>query len=78
MFYTDSKVYIVGGFGDNGILNDVWEYSITSNKWREVITTGEEPPPFLSMSYTQYDMNGERYFVVGGLVKDERLSNDIY
>ncbi|OMJ77208.1 hypothetical protein SteCoe_23243 [Stentor coeruleus] len=40
----NDKIWIFGGVSDKGAyLNDIWEYYITNNYWKRVITQGKEP-----------------------------------
>ena len=33
MYASDSRIFIHGGLGTNGKLNDLWSYDAVSNTW---------------------------------------------
>jgi len=39
-----SKMFVYGGYGENGALNDMWTYDTESNEWHEQSGVGSKPP----------------------------------
>ena len=40
----DNALYILGGYGGNGRLDDLWKYSFADNQWHRLDTWGPAPP----------------------------------
>ena len=41
--YNDS-LYILGGYGGNGRLDDLWQYNFCEGQWHRLDTCGPSPP----------------------------------
>lgn len=64
MLVYKNKLYVFGGvYNNEKVLNDLWCYDPTINKWMQVPTTGRNPPPTNEHSAC---VVGDRLFIYGG------------
>lgn len=66
-------LYIYGGQTNDGILDDIWSYSSTSN-WTSILTSGDSPGARYGHAY---DSQGDEMVIWGGLSISGYL-NDLY
>ena len=64
MYTTDNHIYINGGLGSNGQLNDMWKFDIISTLWSRIEQKGAVPPPFYRVGFTDYIYNDTKYFAI--------------
>ncbi|CAG9318789.1 unnamed protein product [Blepharisma stoltei] len=68
--FTDENsgiFYVFGGSSDYGPQNDLWGFTISTMKWKEITTTGDIPTPRGAMGCTKYtDSYGNLNFVIFG------------
>ena len=70
----NSEIYIFGGSGENGLLNDMWIYNIDTNAWRTLVYQGTSPSArFLHAS----DSQGDAIALWGG-EDSTGLKNDLF
>jgi hypothetical protein len=70
----DRAVVLFGGQG-NGLLNDVWSYSLTGQRWERWNVTGAAPAPRLGHT-SVYDPVRHRLIVFGGQARG--FFNDVW
>ena len=58
MYKSDSAIFVHGGHGSNGMLNDLWSYELRSNAWSKIEQQGDVPPPLYRMGHTDFTFNG--------------------
>lgn len=64
MLVYKNKLYVFGGvYNNEKVLNDLWCYDPSINKWMQVPTTGRNPPPTNEHSAC---VVGDRLFIYGG------------
>lgn len=66
----DDKMYIYGGYNSINAFDDLFEFSMKNSQWKELMQSGERPPPMFSHScVSSYPL----IFVYGG-----QYNNDNY
>ena len=58
MYKSDSAIFVHGGHGPNGILNDLWSYEVSLHVWKLSEQLGDVPPPFYRSGHTDFTFNG--------------------
>jgi len=58
------RMYVQGGFGIDGALDDLWYYDYFLNQWSEVTVGGIKPPGIYDQAMAQ--TSGGSVFIVGG------------
>ena len=69
--------YVFGGSTAFGPQNDLWGYSLLSNKWEEYQTTNS-PTPRSNFAYTNFNDSENEYFVVYGGLTNKGEDNGLY
>ena len=54
MYATDSAIFVHGGHGPHGKLNDLWSFDPVANKWSESVQYGDIPPPFYRVGFNSF------------------------
>lgn len=70
------RMYVYGGIGETGPLNDLWVYNINTNNWTEIFYTGVQPPARYGHATTTTG-NGTK-LILGGKDVDGNKLNDFY
>ena len=79
MYTSGNSVFIHGGQGPNGILNDLWIYDVRVKSWKEIDPQGDVPLPFYRPGFTQFTLNGVVYFALTCFgTEDLDAVNDLY
>lgn len=73
---TDNKMWIYGGLGQDGPVNDVWSYDISTNEWTEHILNGTTPTARYGHSLTPLD-DGSKV-ILGGKDANGNSLNDCW
>ena len=71
-----SQMYVYGGYGENGLLNDLWVYDPEPNEWHQVEVTGPVPSARRGQSVTPQS-NGSA-ILFGGVRADGFILNDLW
>eukprot|EP00117_Sycon_ciliatum_P039017 scpid59324/ scgid28898/ Nitrile-specifier protein 2 len=77
---TGNSVYVFGGQGGSGIMNDLWRFDLSTNSWTEVNpTTSARPPVRFSMISGFYTQGPDGLFVIStGEGSGKVFYNDIW
>jgi len=59
----DGKVYIHGGYGENNLLDDMWQYDMATNEWTQINQPADKPDP--RYGHTVVSVNGKDYLYGG-------------
>ena len=79
MYASDSAIFVHGGHGPNGILNDLWSYDATRSIWSLSMQLGDMPPPFYRPGYTDFTHDSIKYFALSCFATEDLVaSNDLY
>eukprot|EP00117_Sycon_ciliatum_P025048 scpid60317/ scgid20873/ Nitrile-specifier protein 1 len=71
-------VYLFGGRGDAGIMNDLWRFDLSTRLWRELSPT-QQPPPRFSMISGFYTLGEDGLFVIStGEGNSKVFFNDVW
>jgi len=57
-------MYVYGGYGENGALDDMWSYNTTENTWQQEVITGPRPQSRYGQTVTTMTDGSE--IIVGG------------
>jgi len=58
-------MYVYGGYGENGALDDMWSYNTTENTWQQEVITGPRPQARYGQTVTTMTDGSE--IIVGGI-----------
>jgi hypothetical protein len=76
MIAVDTNIYMFGGCGSKGRLNDLWKFDTTTNMWRCLgashLLKGRGGPNILSLS------NGTKIGIVAGFAGEETNDGHVY
>ena len=72
-----SKFYIFAGVTTNGVLNDFWEFHLTSRKWTH-IHTSNQPSPRKLFAFCNFDDGKNEYLAIYGGTTISGTNNDLY
>ena len=71
-------MYIFGGFGNYGILKDLWSFNLYLHFW-ELQETFIGFHPIAFFSYTSFEYNSNFYFCIyGGFDYSYTMKNDLW
>ncbi|PVU96320.1 hypothetical protein BB561_001284 [Smittium simulii] len=73
--YYNDKIYIYGGMCGNVCFNDLWSYSITENKWEQILLRGATPPARYGHASALVD---DCIFIMGGRTIDGTAITDFF
>jgi N-acetylneuraminic acid mutarotase len=76
-FIFEQKIFIFGGYGLNGLFNDLWEFDLKKLRWN-IVKCDNKPP---LMSFFGFDfgiIDDKHFFVVFGGKGLESVMNSIY
>lgn len=68
------NMVVSGGYGADGVLNDVWSYDTTANTWQQVSFTGDTPAARFGHTVTPYS-DGSVLLLGGTSADGQRLSD---
>jgi protein phosphatase len=72
--YNGSKMWIIGGLGEDGALSDTWEYDFAANTWLQ-----KADAPLLSRAAAALDVhNPNQFFLFGGLDAVLNPTNELW
>ncbi|RLF32977.1 MAG: hypothetical protein DRN07_03730 [Thermoplasmata archaeon] len=70
------KLWVFGGFGENGPLNDLWTYDLPSHGWSQPVTGGQPPPARSGHAVAQ--MSDGSVLISGGTDENGQKLNDFW
>ncbi len=72
----NGKLYVFFGMGNNGVLDDIWEYDPETKLWRQIIPEGAIIPEARSEHSATVEDN--TVYIVGGVDKNGNSLSDIW